>query len=288
MNAPHPITAADASAGHNKPAILTADMMARDFGYLDSSLGEIKTKVDDCPPVVEDDADLEIIREAVKRCSGAFKRLETLRVESKEPYLAATRIVDGHFGKLKDIVSGWQTAIEARAHRYLKKKEAAEKARREEVARQAAIAARVAAEQQRKAEDERRQAEQARIASEQATQRISVEHHQREENARIAEARLREESSQAQAAALKSQKEAEAKPADMARTRSADGLSTLQEIWCFEIANIDEVDLSDPVLRACIPTAAIELAIGRYVRTHKGDRPLKGVRIYPDTKPLMT
>ena len=192
MNAP--VTAAEASAGHNKPAILTADMMAKDFAYISDSLSEIETKVFDCPLVVEDDADLEIIREAVKRCAGAFKRLETLRVESKEPYLAATRIVDGHFGKLKALVDGWQTDIEARAKRFLDKKAAAEKARREEEARKATEASRIAAERQRKAEEERRQAEQARIASEQTTQRISVEHHQREENARIAEARLREES----------------------------------------------------------------------------------------------
>jgi hypothetical protein len=288
MNAPRPLTAAEASTGHNKPAILTADMMARDFAYLDASLSEIETKVNDCPPVVEDDDDLEIIREAVKRCAGAFKRLETLRVESKEPYLAATRIVDGHFGKLKDIVSGWQATIEARGHRYLKKKEAAEKARREEEARRAAEAARAASERQRQAEAERQKAEQARIASEQATQRISVEHHQREENARREEARLREESAQAQAAALKTQKAAEAKPADMARTRSADGLSTLQEIWCFEVLDPHAIDLQDPVLRSFITWPDIEKAIGRYVRTHKGDRPLKGVRIYADTKPLMT
>jgi hypothetical protein len=288
MNAPHTVTPAEASAGHNKPAILTADMMARDFAYLDDALYEIETKVNDCPPVVEDDADLEIIREAVKRCAGAFKRLETLRVESKEPYLAATRIVDGHFGKLKDIVSGWQSTIEARAHRYLKKKEAAEKARREEEARKAAEAARVASERQRQAEEERRQAEQQRIAAEQATRQISVEHHQREENARREEARLREESAQAQAAALRTQKEAEAKPADLARTRSSDGLSTLQEFWTFEVLDPHAIDLQDPVLRSFIPWPDIEKAINRYVATHKDARPLAGVRIYPDTEVRMS
>jgi len=288
MNAPHPITAAEASAGHNKPAILTSDMMAKDFAYIDAALLEIEMKFDGCPPVVEDDADLEIIREAVKRCQGAIKRLETLRVESKEPYLAATRVVDGHFGKLKERVAGWQVAIEARAKRFLDKKAATEQARREEEARRAAEAARAAAERQRQAEAERQKAEQERAASEQATQRISVEHHQREENARREEARLREEAAQAQAAALKTQKEAEAKPADMARTRSGDGLSTLQEIWCFEVLDPHAVDLQDPVLRSFITWPDVEKAISRYVKLHKDTRPLKGVRIYSDTKPMMT
>jgi len=287
MNAPTR-TAAEASAGHNKPAILTADMMAKDFAYIDDSLLEIEAKVSDCPPVCEDDADLEIIREAVKRCQGALKRLETLRVESKEPYLAATRIVDGHFGKLKERVAGWQTAIEARAKRFLDKKAAAEMARREEEARKAAAAARTASERQRQAEAERQKAEQERIASEKTTQRISVEHHQREENARRQEARLREESAQAQAAAIKTQKEAEAKPADLARTRSSDGLSTLQEIWCFEVLDPHAIDLQDPVLRSFITWPDIEKAIGRYVKLHKDTRPLAGIRIYSDTKPLMT
>jgi hypothetical protein len=287
MNAPAR-TAAEVSAGHNKPAILTADMMARDFAYIDDSLSEIETKVSDCPPVIEDDADLEIIREAVKRCQGAVKRLKTLKDETKEPYLSAERVVQSYFANLWGKVETWQGGLEARAHRYLKKKEAAEKARREEEARKAAETARAAAERQRQAEDERRQAEQQRIASEQATQRISVEHHQREENARIKEARVREEAAQAQASAIRTQKEAEAKPADLARTRSADGLSTLQEIWCFEVLDPHAIDLQDPVLRSFIPWPDIEKALGRYVKTHKGDRPLNGIRIYSDTKPMMT
>jgi hypothetical protein len=288
MNAPRPVSAAEASAGHNKPAILTADMMARDFAYLEESLGEIEAKVKDCPPVVEDDDDLEIVREAVKRCMGASKRLETLRVETKEPYLAATRIIDGHFGKLKELVSGWQTAIEARAHRYLKKKEAAEKARREQEAREAAVRFAKAEDRRRQAEAERQKAEQELIASQQATQRISVEQHQRQENARLQEARLRAEAIQAEAEAHKTQQQAEASPADMARTRSADGLSTLQQVWTFEILDPHAVDLQDPVLRSFIPWADVEKAIGRYVRTHKDTRPLKGVRIYVDTRTIMT
>jgi hypothetical protein len=286
MNAPRTLTAAEASAGHNKPAILTADMMARDFAYLDDALYEIETKVVDCPLVVEDDADLEIVREAVKRCQGAFKRLETLRVESKEPFLAATRIVDGHFGKLKDCVAGWQTAIEARAHRYLKKKEAAEKGRREEESRKAAEVLRIALERQGHAHKESLLAEQQRLASEQATQRISVEHHQREENARITEARLREESAQAQATAIRTQKEAEAKPADLARTRSGDGLSTLETIFEFEI--VDPSALKPEELWEFVSAQEVEKAIRRCISLHKDQRQLSGVRIFQDTRIRMT
>jgi hypothetical protein len=288
MNAPRSVSAAEASAGHNKPAILTADMMARDFAYLEESLGEIAAKVKDCPPVVEDDDDLEIVREAVKRCQGASKRLETLRVESKEPYLAATRIVDGHFGKLQELVGSWKAAIEARAHRYLKKKEVAEKARREQEAREAAVRFAKAEDRRRQAEAERQKAEQELITSQQATQRISVEQHQRQENARLQEARLRAEAIQAEAEAFKTQKEAEAKPADLARTRSADGISTLTSVWKFEVTDPHAIKLDDPVLRSFIPWNVVEAALNRYAKTHKGERPLEGVRFYLDTEIRMT
>jgi hypothetical protein len=197
-------------------------------------------------------------------------------------------VVQSYFASLWGKVETWQGGLEARAKRFLDKKAAAEKAHREQEARKAAEASRIAAERQRQAEEERRQAEQQRIASEQTTQRISVEHHQREENARRQEARLREESAQAQAAALRTQKEAEAKPADMARTRSADGVSTLKQVFKWECTDPHAVDLSDPVLRSFIPWPDVEKAINRYVATHKDARPLAGVRIYPDTEVRMS
>ncbi|SHG87314.1 hypothetical protein [Bradyrhizobium erythrophlei] len=284
-----PLTAAEASAGHNRPAVLTADMLKRDFAYLDTAVAEIKKLYNACPPVCEDTEDLEIMRSAVKRFAGGYKRVEAVRVEAKEPYLDACRITDSHFNTLKSILEGWQTDVEGRAHRFLKKVEAEERARREEEARATAEAARVAAEAARLAEQERVEAEQTRLAETFVGDAPpTAGYDDRASAARIEETTLRTTAIQKSADAMKAQQAATAKPADLARTRTGTGLSTLTEVWKFEIINVDDVDLSDPVLRSCIPATDIAAAIGRYVRTHKGDRPLKGVRIYSDTKPLMT
>jgi hypothetical protein len=284
-----PLSPSEASQGHNRPAVLTADGLARDFAYLDTALAEIEKQYESCPPVCEDTEDLEIMRSAVKRFQGGYKRMEAVRVEAKDPYLDACRITDSHFNIRKTKLEEWQTDIEGRAHRFLKKKEAEERARREEEARQAAEVARIAAENARRAEQERIELEQANLAEAFAESACPTGgHEERASAARVEETTLRTVAVQKGADALKAQEAATAKPADLARTRTGTGLSTLAEVWKFEITNIDEVDLSDPVLRSCIPTADIETAIGRYVRTHKGDRPLKGIRIYSDTKPLMT
>lgn len=283
---------------HNKPPVLTPDELVKDYTHIDAALAEIEAQVKDVPTVIEDDEDLELARSAVKRCQSAYKRLETVRKDAKDPYLAAERVVDSHFNNRKDKVSGWQSDIEARAHRFLKKKQAEEQARRDEEARIAAEEARKAQEAQRKAEEERIAAEQARLAREQMN--ISKgddeanpdahdgEHFNALESAaRQEETVARERALAATAEALSKAKAADAKPADLARTRTGDGLSTLEEVWKFEITDL-KAAMKDETLLSFISTAEVEKAVARYVKTHKGDRPLNGVRIYADTKPRMT
>ena len=282
-----PLSPAEASAGHNKPAILTPDMMARDFAYLDSPIAELRKMFAESPPVTEDEDDLEIARSIVKRCTGVYKRLETLRVDAKDPYLSAERIVDGHFNPLKELVDGWKKTTEARAHRFLKKKEAEERAVREEEARKAAEAARAAAEAARQAEQDRIVAEQTRLAEAFANSAPPTEEHQQQASAvRVEETVLRTVAIQKGAEALRAQEAAEAKPADLARTRTGTGLSTLQEIWLFEI--LDQAALKPEELWEFVPATERERAVRRCVALHKDQRHLTGVRIYADTKPMMT
>jgi hypothetical protein len=284
-----PLTPAEASKGHNRPAVLTADQLARDFAYLDTAIADIEKLYAACPPVCEDDEDLEIMRAAVKRFHGGYKRLEAVRVEAKDPYLEACRITDSHFNLRKTKLEKWQADIEGRAKRLLDKRAAEERGRREEEARKASEEARIAAEAARQAEQERIEAEQTSLAEAFVGDAPpTAGYDDRASAARVKETTLRTEAIQKSATALNAQQAAAAKPADLARTRTGDGLTTLTEVWRFEIINIDDVDLSDPALRACVAVTDIASAIGRYVRTHKGERPLKGVRVYSDTKPLMT
>lgn len=280
------ITAVDASKGHNKPPVLTPDELAKDFSYINDRLADIDKMFDDCPSICEDEADLEVMRAAVRQFVGAQKRLETLRVESKEPFLSATRIVDGFFNPLKERFAKYQTAVEARAKRYLDKKAAEEKARREEEARKAAEEARHAAEAARKAEAER--IEQERLAAEKQAEADGEAAEAARARMREQETRAREAALRASATALQAQKEAKAKPAELARTRTGDGLSTLQEEFCWEVTDPHAIKYDDPVLRSFIPFSVIETALNRYTKVHKDQRPLDGVRFFKDTKVRMT
>lgn len=298
MTKPSP---AEASKGHNRPPVLTADELARDFAYIDVALSELEALVDTCPPVAEDDQDIDQIRSVVKRCQGVHKRLEVVRVESKEPFLSATRICDSHFNARKERVAKWQSGLEAIAKRLLDKRAAEERAAREEAARKAAEEARIAQEQARKAEQERIVAEQARLQQEQerlaetfAAPSIAAAAPEVEEtvtSADIEAARHAERTANTAALhknteALRAAEAAEAKPADLARVRSSDGVSTLQEIFKFEIEDLNAIDLN--ALREHLSLAHIETALRRYVSIHRNTRPLPGVRIYPDTKVMMT
>jgi len=291
-------TPVDAVKGHNKPPVLTPDELVRDYAHIDTSLAEIKVQVDGVPTVIEDEEDLELARSAVRSCMKASKSLEATRKDAKEPYLSAERVVDSHFNKHKETVSGWQSSIEGRAHIFLKKKEAEERARREEEARIAAEEARKAQELARKAEEERIAAEQARLAHEQmnitkgddeadADAHDGEHYNALESEARQEETVARERALAATAEALSKAKEADAKPADLARTRTGDGLSTLEEVWKYEVIDLKQA-LKDDALLSFISTNEIDKAVARYVKVHKGDRPLAGVRIYSDTKPRMT
>lgn len=297
------VTPTEVTKGHNKPPVLTPDELVRDYAHIDVVLDEIETAYKECPTVIEDDEDLEVARSLVKRLQTANKRLEAVRVEVKDPFLNAGRIVDSHFKKRMDRMDELQTSVDLRRKKYLDKKAAEEKARREEEARIAAEAAARAAEEHRQAEAKRIAAEQeraAREAAQLAEEAIADQHdgehfnivESPEDRRDVSEARqeetiARERALAASAEALSKAKAADAKPADLARTRTGDGISTLELVWKHETIDIKQA-MKDEVLLSFISTSEIEKAIDRYVKTHKGDRPLAGVRIYSDTKPRMT
>ena len=274
-------TPAEASAGHNKLPALTSDELVRDFAYLDTALAEIEKLVKQCPPVAEDDEDIDKIRTAVRRCVGAYKRLESVRVEAKERFLSACRITDSHFNDRKDRVEEWQTNLEAIAKRLLDKRDAAERARLEEEAHRAREAALAAAETARLAEQERIRKEQEQIDQEQEhlaetlvspslaapepeaapVTQADIEAARRVEHVASAEALAKSNH------ALKAQEATRAKPADLVRVRSSDGVSTLQRVFKFEIEDLSAIDLNE--LREHISLADIEKAISRFVSLNK-------------------
>lgn len=296
---------ATAEIGHNKPAILTKDMLVRDFAHLETAKDEVEALFKACPPVAEDDEDIETLRATARRGMAEIKRIETARVSNKEPYLSAQRVNDAHFNSMREIIQGWMNVIEARAKRLLDKRAADERARREQEAREAAQAAAAAALAAREAEQRRIEMEQAKLlealspAPPQAEEDtggfsmldtfasapvvapvIDVVAARRDESIKTTEAIM------ASNAAMKASEAAAAKPADMVRVRSGDGITTLAETWDFEIMDAGAVDLN--ALREHFSIADIEKAIRRFVSLNKGDRSLQGVRIFSGTKIRMT
>lgn len=283
--------------GDNRKALITADQLKIDFAHIEKDVTAALALANKTPSLIEDDEDIAVCREAVKALMKEHKRAEAIRVETKNPYLDAERVVDSFFAALKKQLADVQAGIEARAKHYLDKKAADERARREAEAaaaraaerkrqEEAAAAATAAAEERRRAEE----AEAAAAAEVESEKRAEAE-------AEAAEARAAAEKSAANARAARqreidaaattarTQSAAEEKPADLARTRVGDGMATLQQGFDFRIDAYATIDLD--ALRPYFSEADIEKAIRRYVGIHKGDKPLRGVTIFPTTKAQM-
>ncbi len=279
-----------AELGDNRLELITTTQLSQDFAHLESAIAEALEVAGSAPMVVEDDADISVLREAVRGLMAQHKRAEAIRVDTKQPYLNAERVVDGYFSKLKTTLSEVQSQIEVRAKRYLDRKAAEEKARREEEARKAR-------------EEEQRQAAAARAAEQEAAEarrkadeaaRAAQESQRADEAAKAATAKAEADASSAAAVAAQrkqaealntatqAQKATEAKPADMARTiASGGGMATLKQSFDFEIVDIHAIDLE--AIRSFIAQADLEKAIRRFVGAHDDTRPLAGVRIFPKT-----
>jgi len=86
----------------------------------------------------------------------------------------------------------------------------------------------------------------------------------------------------AEAERLDAERAAQAKPADLARTRSSGSLSTLAQKFDHEIVDFEAIDLE--VLRPYLPRADIEKAIRQFIRVNKDTKALRGVRIFETTR----
>lgn len=291
--------AAPPGIGDNrKPLITPADLTA-DFSQIWDACNKAIEAGNETPSVIEDDDDLDTCRAAVTGLLAQAKNVESKRVDAKEPYLSAGRVVDSHFSAWGASLLKAKSEVDIKVTRYLNKKAAAEMARRQEEAAkaaalekrrqaEAAIAAAAAAEAQKKADVA---AAAARAIEDDEKRAIADKVACEEQEAAEAAAWIARTSRKAELEAANTSAVAlaatEAKPADMARTRVASGgMATLQENWHFEILDLAKIDLE--ALRMFIPLGDLEKAIRKYIGTHKGTRPLAGVRIFSENSSRMT
>lgn len=248
MNAP----ARAAVVGDNRPALITADQLTRDFKNVIDAVEALELKSKDAPPVLEDDEDLASTTALIGDFGKYAKRIDQLRNAEKRPHLEAGNVIQAFFKGLEQRLLATKKTLEQRGTAYLNKKAEAER----KVRLEAEAKAREAAAQK---EREAVAAVQAGKAAEAVAAQAAAETlHQRADHA-------------ADAAA--------AKPAELAQTRTEGGTATLQQTWEFEIEDINRIDLE--ALRPFIPQTAIEQAMRAFVRS--GRREIHGARIFAKT-----
>lgn len=287
--------------GDNNPPL--EDRLPIDYLALVDSVEALAKRAEGAPKEIDSDAAHDPVANLVKDIQSAFKKAEAYREDEKAPYLKGGQIVDSFFNSHKSRLAGMKERLEKRIKTYLDAKADRERKERQEAERVQRERERLAREEAERVEREARQREQEQREKEDRLRReaqaaenaknaeeaarlkrqadAEAEERRRESirsNQAIADAQIRadEERNRSVTAA----KAANAKPADMSRTRSTSAHSTLGTFWKAEIIDIDDIPLE--ALRAHFNVADIQKAVDRAVAT--GVRKLGGVRIYEETK----
>lgn len=247
------VAAKTPAIGDNRPALITADQLAKDFPQIELFVAELEKAAAESPIVLEDDADMEVVNAIAVKLGSASRRCDKLRDETGRPLLEGKRVIDSFFKDFMARLDKAQAALGVRGTVYLRKKAAAERAKREA---EEAVAREAAAKAQREAAE--------------AVKSGNVE------KAALAQAKADEHETRADQAA----DAAGAKVSELARTQTVAGSSTLEEKWTFEIEDLNTIDLN--ALRPFLPQTAIEQALRAFVKS--GRRQITGARIFPDTK----
>lgn len=242
-----------APLGHNAPPSPIEelrDRLAVETAALATRRDELMASADRAPTEVTDEDTSGKIGDLVKLITTAYKNAEKARIGTKEPYLEASRAVDGFFGKIT-------LPLEAAKARLVKRLDAYQT--------QKVMAARRAAE------------EQARTARAQADA-LAAEALAREAAAKASApaAPVLDMAVAAEKVAIAAETLAAAKPAELSRIRGDLGsLQSQTMVWVGTLTNRATLDLE--ALRQHIPVDALEQAIRSYVKA--GGRVLTGAKI---------
>lgn len=246
---------APAGLGHNEPPL--EDRLALDFAEHVAAIEDVASKATEAFRAIpggklRDDADLETVAALVKAASDLRRANDSHRTKEKAPFLEGGRKVDGYF-KFHDVrLERVMTTLNKSCTVFLREKADKERRDREETARL-----------------ER----EAREAAMREAERLDADNRRDEADRAI------EEAQQSDIAARVAEREAAARPAELARTHHAAGMTTLRTVWKGEIDNFAQ--LSPAEIWSYLPRADIEKAIAAAVRN--GVRTMSGVRIFEDS-----
>jgi hypothetical protein len=246
--------------GHNSPPddiTILRERLEDEAASLLRRRDELLGSVDRAPLEIGDDDTAGRVADLIKLVMACHKNAEAARVARKEPFLASGRAVDGFYKQITDPLERAKKTVESRLTAYQRRKADEERRRREEEARAQAA----------EAERQRRDAEAAAAA---------LKSEEDLDAAIIAE----EHAAQAAADAVQAQRAAEAKPADLSRSRGTFGsVASLRTFWDF--TDLDRAALDLETLRPHLPQDAIEKAVRSFIKA--GGRELRGVKIFENT-----
>jgi len=227
--------------GHNRAPL--KDLLTDNYADIAARADELVAATTRAPVSIDNDDTQGKVGDLIKMIGACVKRSEVARVSEKEPFLQAGREVDAFFKGISDTLEKTKRALESRVTTYLRAKADAERRRREE-------------------EEVRAREEADRLAAQAAT------------------AKQLDAAIEAETVAREATKAAEARPAEMARTRGDLGsVSTLRTVWDFEV--IDYAGIPLDAIRPYIARSDLDKAIRGAVRS--GLRDLKGVRIFENS-----
>lgn len=283
------------------------DRLTEQYAALRARTDELVSALDRVPATI-DETTIDRAAGFVKQIKAAASEAEKARKGEKDDFLQAGRKVDGFFGGIVETLRNVAGEVERRMQAFLTAKAAEERRRREEEARRAREAAEAAAAEARRIreEEDRRareaaEAERKRLAALRAdddaaaslaAQKAAAEAAERAEQERIArEAQALVEAQRLREEAEEAERRAQAKAADMARTRGAlGGTATLATSLEFEVT--DKL-AAIRALAAYIDDAALDKAARAYIRLARDEirrqiaaemQPVAGIRFFESFK----
>lgn len=240
---------------------LLGEHLAENTGALIKRRNDLLASVENAPAEITDDIGAGKMADLIKLIGACVRTAETGRTSAKEPFLAASRLVDSFFKKITDPLDTAKKTVERRLTLYQRNKAEAERRERE------------------RSEQQARQA--ALKAAAEAAERAAAIETETDLDAAISAEALAD---QAAADAIEAAKVATASSAEMSRSRGDLGsVASLRTEWASEI--IDRTILDLETLRPHIAVDAIERAIRAYVRA--GGRELRGAKIYQQSKSIV-
>ncbi len=250
--------------GHNRPpsdADILRERLAERYAEIIARRDELLEAFGRAPETVDDDDTARRVADFVKQLTSAAKTADGVRVKEKEPHLQGGRLVDAFFKVVTDELGKAKKAMEARLTVYQRKVAEEERKRREEAER----VAREEAERARKEAEDR-----AAALTNEADLSAAVE--------------AEEAAERAAAAARLAERDAEAKAADLSRTRGdLGGVASLRTTWTFREMNRDRIDLE--ALRPHLAVDSIEKALRSYIKA--GGRHIDGAVIFEDQQTVV-